>query len=306
MADLKNFNFNTGISSNGSRFAELTDQQIETMMEKKNAKNTDQNTSYAVRILEAFCKHAKTSYKGITSSELDKLLSKLYVSARTAKGDLYKLNSMKAIRSGLQRHFIRILNVDIITDETFRMSNLCFENVLKQLKFNGKGETEHYPEIEPEDLQKLYSSFDLSAPTGLFEKVWFDIMFQLIRRGRENLRSMTKSTFAVGVDAVGKRFIHQAKSELDKNHNINDGAFDTTGEGRIYETNTEDCPVKSFVSYLDHLNPALDSLWQKPRIKINSAVWYCSWRNDGISVRKIRAFPKIHQSFDQSHKSSSP
>eukprot|EP00111_Clytia_hemisphaerica_P010449 TCONS_00030516-protein len=164
MADLKKFNFNTGISSNGSRFAELTDQQIETMMEKKNAKNTDQNTSYAVRILEAFCKHAKTSYKGITSSELDKLLSKLYVSARTAKGDLYKLNSMKAIRSGLQRHFIRILNVDIITDETFRMSNLCFENVLKQLKFNGKGETEHYPEIEPEDLQKLYSSFDLSAP----------------------------------------------------------------------------------------------------------------------------------------------
>ena len=36
------------------------------------------------------------------------------------------------------------------------------------------------PEIEPEDVKKLYSSFDLNSPTGLLEKVWFDIHGLLI------------------------------------------------------------------------------------------------------------------------------
>ena len=71
--------------------------------------------------------------------------------------------------------------------------------------------------MEPEDLKKLYASLDIGTPTGLLEKVWFDIMFQLERRGRENLRSMTKSSFAIGVDSVGKRFFHQVKSESDTN-----------------------------------------------------------------------------------------
>ena len=29
--------------------------------------------------------------------------------------------------------------------------------------------------MEPEDVKKLYSSFDLNSPTGLLEKVWFDM-----------------------------------------------------------------------------------------------------------------------------------
>ena len=90
-----------------------------------------------------------------------------------------------------------------MNNDEFRNSNQCFENKLKEIKANGKGETNHYPEIEPEDLKKLYSSFDLDTPAGPFEKVWFDIMFQLVRRGRENLRTMTKSSFSVGDDATG-------------------------------------------------------------------------------------------------------
>ena len=43
--------------------------------------------------------------------------------------------------------------------------------------------------------------------------------------------------------------VYQCKSELDKNHNIKDNAFDTTGEGRIYETKTATCPVTSFLKY---------------------------------------------------------
>jgi hypothetical protein len=49
-------------------------------------------------------------------------------------------------------------------------------------------------------------------------KVWFDFMFYLCRRGRENLRTMMKSTFKVGKDAGGQEYIFQAVDEADKNH----------------------------------------------------------------------------------------
>jgi len=47
-------------------------------------------------------------------------------------------------------------------------------------------------------------------------------MFQLIRRGRENLRLLTKESLAAQVDAAGKKFVYQVVDELDKNHRAND------------------------------------------------------------------------------------
>ena len=182
---------------------------------------------------------------------------------------------MKGLRFSLQRYFIELRDIDIIADATFREANIVFDNVLRKTKEEGLGDTEHYAEIEPEDLIKLYSSFDTKKAVGLQEKVWFDVMYQLIRRGRENIRSMTKNTFKVGTDASGKRYIYQDFGEADKNHGAGDHAFDTTGEGRIYETDTN-CPVKCFESYLSCLNPMCQALWQRPHpsVKSGDTVWF--------------------------------
>ena len=45
--------------------------------------------------------------------------------------------------------------------------------------------------------------------------VWFNIMFHLIRRGRENLRLLTKESLAVQVDAAGKKFVYLIKLLMD-------------------------------------------------------------------------------------------
>ena len=89
---------------------------------------------------------------------------------------------------------------------------------------------------------------------------------------------MTKSTFYVSRDATGKQYLYQCMSEVDKNHNITDAPFDTNGEGRIYETNTLDCPVRSFIEYLTHLHPLQPTLWQRPRENVMTTdyIWYCS------------------------------
>jgi len=76
---------------------------------------------------------------------------------------------------------------------------------------------------------------------------------------------MTKRSFFVGHDLTGKQYVYQVGSEVDKNHSIADAPFDTTGEGRIYETKSERCPVASFIKYLEHLHPIQTLLWQLPR-----------------------------------------
>ena len=83
--------------------------------------------------------------------------------------------------------------------------------------------------------------------------------------------------FKVGTDASEKDYIYQDFSEADKNHGAGDHAFDTTGEGRIYETDTN-CPVKCFENYLSHLNPMCQALWQRPRpsVKSGDTVWFAN------------------------------
>ena len=106
-------------------------------------------------------------------------------------------------------------------------------------------------------------------------------MFHLIRRGRENLRLLTKQTFAVQADATGKKYVYQALDELDKNHRGKDQPDDSPGEGRMYERpNSPYCPVKTFELYLSKLNPSLSCLWQRSKVRESFSesdeVWYCN------------------------------
>ena len=92
------------------------------------------------------------------------------------------------------------------------------------------------------------------------------------------MRAMTKSSFALGKDASGKEFIYQKRGEADKNHNVNDDPFDTTGEGRVYATHLEKCPVQNYKTYISHLNPSCEFLWQKARPSdvSDQTVWFCN------------------------------
>ena len=282
---MANFRFFTGLSQesqeeNNNRFISFTDEQLHEMTVKKLSKNTDLSTRLGVTLLEIFCKGLNIDFPAESSCKenLNLLLMKFYAGARTEKGDKYKNNSMISFRHSIQRHFIDTKDINIIDDSDFVPANNLFVNILKEGKKTGKGATDHYPEIEPEDMRKLNHSFDTTTPTGLLEHVWFNIMFRLIRRGRENLRNMNKNTFGVGKDGNGNKYVYQSESELDKNHGVTDNSFETTGEGRIYETKDNNCPVKSFLSYISHLHPLQEALWQRPRdtTKSSDIIWFCN------------------------------
>ena len=76
---------------------------------------------------------------------------------------------------------------------------MAYKAVLMEIKKEGKGTIEHYPLICQSDREKLYSSEFMSptTPTGLSNKVQFDICLFIFRRGSKIMTNMTKHTFCI-------------------------------------------------------------------------------------------------------------
>jgi hypothetical protein len=87
-----------------------------------------------------------------------------------------------------------------------------------QINKKGKGGVEHKEAIEPEDMNKLYSSFvfDINIPSGLLNKVWCELCMYFCRRGRENQRDLLPSMFELKRDDKGLQYICQIGFEVTK------------------------------------------------------------------------------------------
>jgi hypothetical protein len=67
-------------------------------------------------------------------------------------------------------------------------------------------------------------------------QVFVDLMLHFGRRGRENLRNLQRSDFAVTRDAEGALFVYKTRDEQTKNHQNDDERAD----GRMYEIKGKD------------------------------------------------------------------
>ena len=101
-----------------------------------------------------------------------------------------------------------------------------------------------FPNILPQFQRTLSMN---PCKLQLQDKVWFGLCLQLCHRRRENLRTITRSTFAVGVDATGREFVGMAVDEADKNHSSSDNPFDRHTWRRCFIC----CYRSSAVSYCD-------------------------------------------------------
>ena len=120
--DVQTFDFGVNLDCDDNlepkRFAEVSDETVKSMAKKKNAKRTDESTRSGVKILRDYCLDAGIIFPDNTATavDLNSILSKFYIGARTRKGEMYKINSLKSIRFALQRFFLESNMVDIIND----------------------------------------------------------------------------------------------------------------------------------------------------------------------------------------------
>ena len=162
------------------------------------------------------------SLRRLRNPKLNEKLRLFFASVRSRNGESLKTSSLSSMKYGITKYLKEQCKIDFQTDIEFSSSRDVYKAVVTDLKKKGFGSVEHKPPISDEDLQKLYNPenvvFNINSPCGLQKKVWFDLMFYLCRRGRENQRQMTKSTFAVSKDSHGLEFVYQSVDEADKNH----------------------------------------------------------------------------------------
>ena len=167
---------------------------------------------------------------------MEKHLAKFYATARKKDGSKYKAGSILTFRQGLRRHYQDEMSIDIVKDDRFSYSTKVFRATVIDLRRQGLGAVKHHIPITKADMTKLYSGethiFDVETPCGLLNKIWFEVIYYLCRRGQKNLRAMTKSTFDPSTDSTGKRYVYQKVDELNQNHR---DLTTAVTQGRMYE-----------------------------------------------------------------------
>lgn len=204
-----------------SRFARISAEELDVLDGQKDSKNTKRVIRRSVSLFREFLGE-NCEFEGFTTEELDKSLRSFFASIRKTDGSELKKSSLTSIKYGICKYLKDECRIDVCNDNSFSSCRTTFKSKITDLKKKGKGSVDHKDEISSGDLQKLFCSdniaFDIDTPCGLQKKVWFEIMYFLCRRGQENLREMKKNTFAVAVNAAGRRYVYQTTDEADKNH----------------------------------------------------------------------------------------
>ena len=101
----------------------------------------------------------------------------------------------------------------------------------------------------------------------LQRKVQFDFRFYFCRRGMENMEKMKTNDFELRFNTESEEwFVIKVKNELTKNHKD----IEHLVSGVMPENKTDAlCPVESFHTYIQHLNPDNDYMWQYALKKID-------------------------------------
>ena len=251
-----------------SRFDTINKEEFQKLIKAKDTESTQRSTEVGVKIFKLYLKERlyDPDFESYSKAQLADVLEQFYIEVRKEDGEEYKTGSLINIRAAINRHLkSNGHNINILNEPEFTQANLAFTAKQADLKREGYGDTQSYPPIDENDIEKLYRSgvFDTSTPGGLQSKVWFELMLFICRRGRENLRKLNKDHFGVAKDSNGRKFVYQCKDEMSKRIR-GDNMKSRVDAGRMYATGGPGCPVASFEKYVSKLNPNHTALFQAP------------------------------------------
>ena len=199
-------------------FAQVSEDKISCLLESKDSKSTKRTVARSVKNFRNFLDD-DSRFDDFPKENLNEKLRLFFASIRKNSGEHLKKSTLVNTRYGISKYLKENCGIDITSDIEFSSCKDVFRAVVVDLKKKGFASTDHKPPIAQEDLVKNYSVdsivMNVRTPCGLQKKVWFDLMFYLCRRGQENLRSMSKSTFGINTDSSGREFVYQ-KEDLIK------------------------------------------------------------------------------------------
>ena len=206
--DPKYFKVTTG------HFGSTTKEEKAKLMEERNAKNTNKATKSAVRALISYLIEKELlALCGVSSDNLPELLLNFYTHMRAIKNELYNIQTLKCMRSNLNRYLKESRNIDICTDKRFIKTNEMFKAIKVRSKLAGKGVRGLTVPIDDIDVKKINDYFkdvdymNKPNPRKLGRNVLFKIIYYTCCRGVENLEYMSLDQFKVITENYGTRYV---------------------------------------------------------------------------------------------------
>ena len=160
----------------------------------------------------------------------------------------------------------------IAGDPAFETANNVLKATCRKNAQEGKASpTVHKQPITKEQVEQLLQTGQLGEchtkdPAQLLHNTWFYITLYFGKRGRENQRKLTKKILSLQSAPQGHQYYELRNLLGSKNHQ--GGLHDSNDEsdGKMFAVlNSLRCPVKTVQNYLNHLNPELEILFQRPR-----------------------------------------
>lgn len=216
---------------------------------------------------------------------------KLGVAAQT-----YQRNTMKNIRTGLNRHLADIgRNLDIVHGTAFKMANRTLEGLMKEHTKSGLFRpTQHKPVIDKGDLERIFKYF-AAAPTSpivLRQCVWFNLGLHFVPRGFEFLQQLKPDSFNFNVDDQGKEYVTLTYETQQKNLPGRVRKDEVLSDRRMYATGSEICPVAMLKLLIRKTDTKAEMLFNKAskEARLNPAAFSLWYTDIPLSKRTYSSF----------------
>lgn len=159
---------------------------------------------------------------------------------RIKAGEHFKSSTFTNVRQSLRTILMKEKGCDIIYDPDFRVCNVTFANMLKEIKIYGKGCVTHTAEVNIDDLRSIVASLDENEPQQLQWLVWVFVKLFFAQRANEVV-SKLKIADLIFQSETDKEVI-SLRNFATKNHQKTNE--DASIGGRIMSTKSEKCPVR--------------------------------------------------------------
>lgn len=273
----------TGLpATSNNELYELSDEQMqEISVMENNAKseNTERQTKNYVNMLKTFLSKNSlpNNIEDMPLRYLESYLRLFFTKIRKRKDEHYAEGSLVCMRAAFHRYLLDVRRIEIIDNPDFRELDKTFKaSINESLKTRevlvseaGTG----YPAIDEEDKENLSRYFNRRTPQRLQDEVFFTIVYHFGFRGREWMRSLTKSSLKFSVNG-DETFIDLLKATKEKN--VKAGKAESFRQIIITETENKDlCPVEAIKLYYSKLPNDSTTLFPKPKINWTKGTWYC-------------------------------
>lgn len=192
---------------------------------------------------EAFCQLLRKFYCEASPQTSEARTKKLGQNAAKS----YHKNTLKNIRSGLNRHLADIgRNIDIVHGANFKPANRTLDGFMKEQTKSGMSRpTEHKPIIVPLDLQKIsnYLCNASSNPVILRQCVWFSLGLHFVTRGLEFHHQLRTDSFEFHTDGDDTEYVTLTHETQQKNFQGGLTKQEAPSDRRMYATGKLNCPV---------------------------------------------------------------